>query len=196
MLDSTTKCTPEEYLVREAAAEYKSEYYQGEIRAMAGGSADHSLISVNVTAELRTQLENTPCRVFNSDMRLLVEKRGDYTYPDAMVICGKIEFPPGRADVVTNPIVIVEVLSPATRQYDLIDKFALYKQMDSLQEYVLVDSERVHVTLLRRESATNKWTIEMLDGLGHVLVLDSLGLRIPLARLYDKVEFVANRTAG
>ena len=111
MLDTKTKYTPEEYLAHESAAEYKSEYYNGEIRAMAGGSRNHSLIAGNVITVLNNTLETKPCAVYNSDLRLLVKRSGVYTYPDAMIICGKTEFQFGRTDVVTNPVVIVEVLS-------------------------------------------------------------------------------------
>ncbi|HZQ07760.1 MAG TPA: Uma2 family endonuclease [Anaerolineae bacterium] len=189
MLEQKTKVTPEEYLLREAAAEYKSEYIGGEIRAMAGGSLNHGVIQGNVITSLNNALADKPCRVTTSDVRLLIKRRGDYTYPDAMVICGKTEFQIGRTDVVTNPTVIVEVLSPSTRNYDLLEKFALYKQIDSLQEYVLIDSQRVHVTLLRRETETGKWTLEMLDASTDILTLTSLEIQIPLASLYSKIEF-------
>ena len=189
MLEQKTKVTPEEYLIREAAAEYKSEYIGGEIRAMAGGSENHSVIQGNVITTLNNALAARLCKVYTSDMRLLITRRGDYTYPDAMVICGKTEFQTGRTDVVTNPALIVEVLAPSTRNYDLLEKFAIYKQIDSLHEYVLIDSQRVHVTLLRRESATGKWTLEMLDDLTDTLTLTSLEIQIPLAHLYSKVEF-------
>ena len=99
--------TSAEYLAMETVADYKSEYYNGEIFAMSGGTADHSLIAVNLTIALGTRLAATPCRVFNSDMRLNVERSGLYTYPDVMVICGKIEFVKRRDDTVTNPLLIV-----------------------------------------------------------------------------------------
>lgn len=183
------KLTPEEYLVREAAAEYKSEYYDGEIRAMAGGSEYHSVIQINVTTLLNVALAARPCKVHGSEMRLLIDPRGAYVYPDAMVICGKTEFQSGRNDVVTNPVVIFEVLSPSTREHDRIEKFVLYKQIESLREYVLVDTERANVTVLRREMASGKWTIEILNEQEDTLVLSSLEVEIPIARLYAKVEF-------
>jgi Uma2 family endonuclease len=188
MIHSKTKYTPEEYLAREAQAEYKSEYYDGEIRMMAGGTEPHSIIAVNTIVELGAALKHRPCKVFNSDMRLLIGPMRTYTYPDAMVICGKTEFQAGRNDVVTNPIVIVEVLSPSTREHDRIEKFALYKQIESVREYVMIDSERMVVFLLRRES-DGRWTIEILTRPGERLVLDSLELVIPIETLYAKVEF-------
>jgi Uma2 family endonuclease len=189
MFDTKTKSTPEEYLAREAQAEYKSEYYDGEIRMMAGGSEPHSVIAVNVITALSVALERKPCKVYNSDMRLLIQRRRTYVYPDAMVICGKTEFQTGRTDVVTNPLVIVEVLSPSTREHDRIEKFALYKQIESVREYILVDSERMVVSILRRQGDTDKWTIDVLNHPDDVLPFESLDIEIPLAKLYSKVEF-------
>jgi Uma2 family endonuclease len=189
MFDTKTKSTPEEYLAREAQAEYKSEYYDGEIRMMAGGSEPHSVIAVNVITALSVALERKPCKVYNSDRRLLIQRRRTYVYPDAMVICGKTEFQTGRTDVVTNPLVIVEVLSPSTREHDRIEKFALYKQIESVREYILVDSERMVVSILRRQGDTDKWTIDVLNHPDDVLPFESLDIEIPLAKLYSQVEF-------
>lgn len=188
MIYPKTKYTPEEYLAREAQAEYKSEYYDGEIRMMAGGSEDHSVIQGNIITELNNGLVRKPRKVYTSDMRLLVKRRRAYTYPDAMVICGKTEFQTGRTDVVTNPLVIVEVLSPSTREHDRVEKFALYRQIESLREYVTVDSERVVVSILRR-APDNKWTIELMMRPTEMLALESLELEIPIEKLYAKVEF-------
>src|SRR5713226_3456762 len=119
MLEQAKKnFTPEEYLAMEQVAEYKSEYYNGEIFAMSGGTADHSLIEGNLYTTLNQLLESKPCRVFTSDMRLFVQQSDLYTYPDAMIVCGKIQFVLTRKDTFTNPIVIVEVLSPSTRDCD------------------------------------------------------------------------------
>jgi Uma2 family endonuclease len=188
MIREKTKATPEEYLAHEERAEYKSEYYDGDIRMMAGGTREHSTIAVNVVVALGNAMKNRPCTVLNSDMRLLISTAGSYTYPDAMVICGKIELQPGRKDVVTNPVVIVEVLSPSTREHDRVTKFKLYRQIESLREYVMVDSERMIVFILRREVDSNKWAYEVLNTPGEVLVLESIEVSIPLPDLYDKVE--------
>ncbi len=194
MIYSKTKYTPEEYLARETQAEYKSEYYDGEIRMMAGGSEDHSVIQGNIITELNNGLVRKPRKVYTSDMRLLVKRRRAYTYPDTMVICGKTEFQTGRTEVVTNPIVIVEVLSPSTREHDRVEKFALYKQIESLREYVTVDSERVVVSILRRAS-DDKWTIKIMMRPTEMLVLESLDLEIPIEKLYAKIEFEADADA-
>src|SRR6266540_385371 len=131
--------SPAEYLAMEEVADYKSEYYDGEIFAMSGGTADHSKIAVNFTAALSHLLETKPCHVFNSDMRLRVERSGMHTYPDAMVVCGKIEFVERRKDLLKNPVLIVEVVSESTRDYDRGAKFNFYKQIPTLKEYLLVE---------------------------------------------------------
>ncbi len=189
MLQEKTRYTPEEYLAREEKADYKSEYYDGEIVMMPGGTQDHSVIAVNITSILNTALERKPCKVMNSDMRLLVSPRGNYTYPDTMIICGRTVFQAGRKDVVTNPIVIVEVLNVGTHEHDWIDKFKLYEQIDSLREYVLIDSERMVTCLLRRKEDTRKWLIEVMNEPTEALVLESLQLEIPLSRIYAKIDF-------
>ncbi len=189
MQESQTKgYTPEEYLAREEQADYKSEYRDGEIVALAGGSRNHALIQTNIITALGQGLEKRPCEVYASDLRVHVARSRLYTYPDVMVICGKPEFVPGRDDTVTNPILLVEVLSPSTRDYDRVRKFSYYKRLDSLQEYLLVDSEQVHVTRLTRTEG-NQWTIEMFDDLDDTVPLQSLSIDIPLRRIYSKVEF-------
>jgi Uma2 family endonuclease len=180
-----TKFTPAEYLAMEQAADYKSEYYAGEIFAMSGGTADHSVIQGNWIAALNQQLSATPCRVFTSDMRLLVERSSLYTYPDAMVVCGKIEFVERRKDTLTNPLLIVEVLSESTRDYDRGAKFDFYKQVLSLQEYVLVESENARVEVYRRVGET--WTMDVSEGLDGVIRLQSVECEIPAAQIYAKV---------
>jgi Uma2 family endonuclease len=182
--------TPAEYLAMEEVAEYKSEYHNGEIFAMSGGTTDHSLVAVNTVASLSRQLEPRPCRVFNSDMRLHIERSGLYTYPDGMVICGKIELVERRKDTVTNPVLIVEVLSESTRVYDRGAKFNFYKQLPTLQEYVVVDSERPHVECYRRTEGDN-WLVEMHDDLDAMVRLESVACEIPLRQMYNKVSWLS-----
>lgn len=184
-----SKFTPAEYLAMEEAAEYKSEYYAGEIFAMAGGTANHSTIAVNLTIELGNLLAATPCRLFNSDMRLLVQPAGLYTYPDVLVICGKIHFVERRTDTVTNPVLIVEVSSESTRDYDRGAKFDFYKQIPSLRECVLVESEYPRLECYRR-AAGEAWTIETYDDLDALVRLESLAAEIPLRRIYHKVSWL------
>lgn len=186
--------TPEEYLALEASAAYKSEYFQGEIFAMAGGSSNHNLIAVNIASALNVGLDQAPCRVYGSDMRLLVEANGLYTYPDVMVVCGKPQFLKGRNDTVINPILIVEVLSPSTHAYDRVKKFSMYREIDSLRGYLLVDSEQVHVTYLERASRRGRWFIEMLDRAEAVVNMKAIDCELALSRMYSKVEFEQSAT--
>ena len=140
-----TYFTPEEYLDLEETAEYRSEYYQGEIFAMTGGTVNHNRIARDICQALTEDFEEKPCEVFMNDVRLLVQDNGLYTYPDLMVVCGDIVFAEGRDDTITNPIVLVGVLSKSTGDYDRGPKFELYRALDTLQDYVLVDQVKVHV---------------------------------------------------
>ncbi len=189
--------TPEEYLAQEEQSEERHEYYHGEIFAMAGGSANHNRITRNVLTSLDQALTAKPCEAFANDLRLLVKKSGLYTYPDVMVICGKTEFMPGRTDTVANPILIVEVLSESTREYDRTTKFRFYRQIPTLQEYVMIDQARVYVECFRRTEG-GLWVFEAYDQLEDTLQLQSVGLEIPLARIYNKVEWptIENQRRG
>ena len=189
MLRRTKKVfSPTEYLAMEEVADYKSEYFNGEIFAMSGGTPDHSSEAVNMTIALGTRLAAKPCRVFNSDMRLHIESNSLYTYPDVMVICGKIELVKRRNDTVTNPALIVEVLSESTRDYDRGLKFNLYKQVPSLQEYVVVESENPRVECYRR-GADDQWVVEMIDDLSATVRLASVACEISLHEIYRKVSW-------
>ncbi|MDE3091871.1 MAG: Uma2 family endonuclease, partial [Chloroflexota bacterium] len=143
--------TPEEYLAREAQAEYKSEYHDGELFAMSGGSVNHNQIAFNVAKAFDRLLTPKPCRIFMNDVRLHIPRSTLFTYPDVMVVCGKIEFVPKRDDTVTNPIVIVEVWSDSTKAYDRGEKFAMYRQIPTLQEYVMIDQTKPYGEHFRRE---------------------------------------------
>src|SRR6478736_1443872 len=128
--------SPQEYLARERRAEIKSEYYDGEVFAMAGGSKEHSIIAANVTGVLWPQMSNKPCDVYTSDMRVQISEVGPYTYPDATVVCGEAQFADAEVDTLLNPTLIVEVLSPTTEAWDRGGKFEGYQQIPALQEYL------------------------------------------------------------
>jgi len=130
--------TPEQYLEIERKADYKSEYHSGQVFAMAGASREHNLLVGSIVRRLGNLLDGRPCETYPSDMRVLVSATGLYTYPDVSVACGEPEFLDGSLDVLLNPLLIVEVLSPSTESYDRGAKFALYQRLPSLQEYVLV----------------------------------------------------------
>src|SRR5271157_364012 len=146
-----TLLTEEQYLEIERKAEYKSEFFQGEMFAMAGAGYAHNLLIMNAGAALHQQFRSRPCVVLPNDMRVRVSKTGLYTYPDLVALCGKPELLDARQDTLLNPNLIVEVLSPSTEAYDRGQKFAHYRAIESLSEYLLVSSDRVQVDLFTRQ---------------------------------------------
>ena len=186
--------TPEEYLSLEEKADQRSEYCNGEIFAMSGGSVNHNQIAINVMTALSRLFDRKPCRVFINDVRLHIKRSGLYTYPDVMVVCGKIEFVPGRDDTVLNPIVLVEVWSDSTKEYDRAEKFAMYRQIPSLQEYVMIDQTQPYVEHFHRDG--NFWVLETLEQIENVLILPSLECEIPLTTMYEKVEWQSESDEG
>lgn len=178
--------TPEEYLAREEHSEIRHEYINGEIFDMAGGTASHNLIVGNTQYALRTGLRKKPRKVFAEGLRLRIEKSNIITYPDVMVICGKIEFDRGRQDLVLNPIVLFEVMSKSTRHYDRTDKFAAYRQILSLQEYVMIEQERVYVECFRK-TESRLWALDAYQDLAGQLKLESLGIELAIAELYQGI---------
>ena len=179
--------TPEQYLAMERQAEFKSEYFAGEIYAMAGGSKEHNRISGDVFGLLWTQLRDRPCAVYNSDMKIRVA--GDhYAYPDVVVVCGEEEYEDEETDVLLNPTLIVEVLSPTTEAWDRGGKSEQYRQRESLREYVLVAQDRPHVERFARQ-VSGQWLLTEGNGLEAVLSLPSIGCGLALAEVYRKVTF-------
>ena len=187
------KFTPLEYLALERTADYRSEYFQGEVFAMAGGSPRHSLIQTNLTGELRAALKGAPCTAYNNDLRMRVNPTGLYTYPDASIVCGPLELADGQKDVVVNPTVLFEVLSDSTEAYDRGQKFGQYRQIESLQEYVLVSQSEVLVERFQR-NPDHTWTLTESRGIDSQLALNSVGITIPLREIYDKVDFSKTET--
>lgn len=186
--------TAVEYLRSERAAEFRSEYFAGEIFAMAGGSLRKSLIKTNVGGELRAALKGRPCIACDSDLRIKVAASGLYTYPDASVLCEPIEFEDEQRDTVLNPIVLVKVLSPSTEAYDRGKKFEHYRRIPSLREYLLVSQEAPHVEhFLRNDDRT--WTLTEVMGLEATLTLPTLGIKILLSEIFDKVDFSPTESA-
>jgi Uma2 family endonuclease len=183
------KLTAEEYLAIERRAEYKSEYHDGETFAMAGASPAHNAITMNVGTQLNLQLRNRPCVVFSGDQRIRVEAADLFTYAGVTVVCGKPQFRhDGQLDNLLNPTLIVEVLSPSTEGYDRGDKFADYRLLESLQEYVLVSQDKRRVEHYVRQADGN-WLYGAAQGLDASLHLPSIGCTLALADVYDKVDF-------
>ena len=179
--------TPEEYLTLERKAEFKSEYLNGEIYAMSGASREHNLVSTNLGGQLYLQLMERPCESYSSEMRVYVPSTGLYTYPDVVVVCDEPRFQDREFDNLLNPTVLFEVLSPSTEAYDRGKKFAHYRSIESLQEYVVVAQDRVSVEQYSRKD--RQWMLTAWNSLDDVLRLDSIGCEIPLSEVYARVKF-------
>ncbi|HLQ45721.1 MAG TPA: Uma2 family endonuclease, partial [Planctomycetaceae bacterium] len=156
--------TPEEYLVVERDSEIRHEFYRGELFAMAGATAAHNQIALNVASGLMAELRGKPCRVFALDMRVKVRPNGLYTYPDVAVACPPIEFEDDTRDTLLNPKVIVEVLSKTTEKYDRGKKFDLYRELASLQQYVLIAQSEARVASYVRQADGVAWLMVPGDG--------------------------------
>jgi len=183
-----TFLTPEQYLEIERKAEFRSEYYRGEMFAMSGASVVHNRLVLRVLRELANQLRNGPCEPFPSDMRVFVPATSLYTYPDAVVVCGEPRLADAHLDTLLNPSLLVEVLSPSTEAYDRGRKFEHYQSIESLREYLLVASDRIHADLYTREP-DGRWFLTSASRLEDVVALRSVGCRLKLTDLYEKIDF-------
>jgi Uma2 family endonuclease len=185
-----TYITPEQYLEIERKAEFKSEYYQGEMFLMGGARWTHNRLVANLIASLHQQLRSRPCQTLPSDMRVQVEATGTYTYPDVSVVCGEPQFLDETRDTLLNPSLIVEVLSPSTEGFDRGRKFEYYCSVESVSEYLMVSSERVRAELYTRQP-DGRWLLTAVNRLEDSLDLQSVGAHLALADLYEKVDLPA-----
>lgn len=179
--------TPEEYLAIEETAEFKSEFYKGEIFAMTGASVNHNLLVGNFYSKLHQALADR-CYVFMSDMRIRVETHDLFTYPDISVVCEKPKFYEDRDDTIINPILIVEVLSDSTKNYDRGEKFEFYRSLTTFQEYILVDQYKIHVEQFHIGNE-GKWILSEHNDKKDILNLNKLDFQISLQSIYARVEF-------
>ncbi|MBE9122507.1 Uma2 family endonuclease [Tychonema sp. LEGE 07199] len=180
--------TEEQYLALEETAEDKNEYLNGEIIPMTGGSTNHNRLAGNVYIALNLALPEQEYDVFIGDVRLWVPKVRLYTYPDVMVILGKPEYHNNRTDMITNPQVIVEVLSKSTKNYDRGDKFKLYKTIPSFREYILIDQTQLNVEQYSK-TENKRWLYSEYDEEDTALVFNSFEVEVPLSAIYKKVNF-------
>jgi Uma2 family endonuclease len=173
-----------EYVALEAISPVRHEYFDGQVWAMAGGSPSHAAIAVSVASLLRAGLRGRPCRVFGSDLRIRVRATGLGTYPDVSVVCESLELDPedAKGHTVVNPILVVEVLSPSTEDYDRGEKLAAFKRIASLREVVLVAHDERRLEIWRRVGAI--WTTEIVRG-DAVARLESVSCDLPLGEVYD-----------
>lgn len=178
--------TEEEYLALEENAIEKSEYVDGQIRAMSSGSEPHASIPMNMGALLWNSLRGRACRVLSSDMK--VWAAGVYYYPDLSVVCGSSTYRGGNKHIITNPTLVVEVLSPGTESKDRGEKFIRYQQIGTLRSYLLVSQTEPRVELFER-GENGHWDYMMVAGLDNMIVVPSLDTTLALSEIYDQVDF-------
>jgi Uma2 family endonuclease len=176
----------EDYLTAERRAETKSEYLDGEVFAMTGASRPHNLVVWNLSGILYGQLKARRCEAYVNDMRVLIPAAGLYTYPDITVVCGEPRFEDGELDTLLNPTLLIEVLSPTTEGYDRGRKFAHYRTLESLREYVLVAQDEVRVELFTHQD-DGHWLLSEANRLEETILLASIGCELRLADVYDHV---------
>jgi Uma2 family endonuclease len=186
-IQTTQTYSPEEYLALEIVSETRNEYINGEIIPMAGGMPNHNQIALNIAGTLNFLLKRQPYRVFVVDQRLWIQQQGIYTYLDVMVVKGDLILQEGRQDTITNPTLIIEVLSKSTRNYDQAPKFAFYRSLPTFQEYLLVDQHHYSVQHYVK-TGVKKWEFQEYDTLEEEIKFATVPCAIALADIYDKVE--------
>lgn len=182
------RLTPEQYLAIERNAEYRSEFYDGEMFAMAGASFPHNRIKENLSVAIGTQLKGGPCQSLSSDMRVKVSRTGLYTYPDIVILCDEPELEDTHLDTLLNPRVIIEVLSDSTANYCRTKKYRHYKQIGALQEYVLVAQDEP-VIERRVRQADGSWAETDVEGLDQEFAFGTVPVRVRLSDVYAGVTF-------
>jgi len=182
------RLTAVEYLALERKTELKSDFYEGEMFAMGGGSQAHSLITMNIGGSLWQRLKGKPCRPYSNDLRILIPTTGLYTYPDVPVVCGPLDSTDHLKDTITNPAAVFEVLSDSTEAYDRGIKFFNYRTIPSLRYYVLVSQKNPVVEVYSREN-DGSWKLVTYTTLDEVVALPQLQVELPLSEIYDGLEF-------
>lgn len=183
--------TVEEYLALEEKSLEKHEYYRGRVYQMSGGSPEHSAIAANTIGALIVAFKGKSCQVYTGDVLLRVQTRSHYAYADVTVVCGRPEYEQIRANrMLTNPALLVEVLSPSTENYDRGTKFQLYKALTTFQDYLLIDSRQIYVQHYRKLDA-NTWQEKTYSQLEQIIPLENLGISLILEDIYRMVEFQA-----
>jgi Uma2 family endonuclease len=177
--------TPEEYLAWEEQQDLKYEYVGGEVRAMTGGTINHGRIAVSFMGLLIPHLQGGSCLVLNSDVKVSIKQCSDYVYPDISVTCDERDRT--ATNFISYPCLIVEVLSPSTKNYDRWDKFNLYRRSDSLIDYVLVSSDAIEIVIYHRNDR-GKWEIATY-GVGDLVVLESVDLSFSIEQIYGDIVF-------
>ena len=180
--------TPEEYLEAERQAEFRSEYLDGQVYSMAGTSRVHNRITKNIWDSLDDQLVVGPCEVFAIDLKVRVATAGPYFYPDLVVVCGDPQMQDPHDDVIVNPKVVIEILSPSTESYDRGKKFQAYARHGSLSAYVLVAQDHIQVDLYLRQP-NGHWDFTSISDADGVVEILTIGVRLKIADIYYRVKF-------
>jgi len=189
-----TFISPEQYLEMEREAEYKSEYYEGEVVAMSGASRAHNLLAGNLIGELRQQMRGRSCEAYPGDMRVSIGRQR-YFYPDVSAVCGEPKFADHSPDTLQNPAFVAGILSPATERLDRGYKAEGYRRIESLRQYLLASQDHVHVELYTR-GEDGKWILTEASSKEDTVELDSIGCRLKVADLYEKVRIGEGNTAA
>lgn len=179
--------TPERYLALERAADHRSELINGQIYAMSGASRRHNLIVLNFGSELRAQLRGRPCETYVSDMRVKVADTTMYTYPDVSAVCGSPRFEDTNGDTLLNPDLIAEVLSPSTERHDRGVKFAHYRRIETLREYILLSQDHPRIEHYTRDG--EHWVFTEITDVDGTLPIVSLGCTLSVREIYERVQF-------
>ncbi len=184
--------TEAEYLAFERSSEIKHEFVGGEIYAMSGASRNHNLIAGSTYVAIYSQLRGKGCETYPSDMKVRTPSTGSYVYPDISVVCGDPQFDDEQRDVLLNPGVVIEVLSPNTEAYDRGKKFARYREIESLQEYILISQDQPHIERFVRQ-ADGMWQFSDVRGLEGSVTLASVGCQLALQAVYEQVTFESDQ---
>jgi Uma2 family endonuclease len=185
---TVTHVTPEEYLAAERLSEIRSEYLDGGVYPMTGASANHSRIVLDTGTELTNQLRERGGEVFVSEMKVRLPGSNKFFYPDVTAVCGELQYHDDRKDIITNPDLVIEVLSPSTEAFDRGAKFQAYRTIESLREYLLVSQGTPLIEQYVRGD-DGKWTLTTATGLESSLTLPSVECTLNLSAVYKRVEF-------
>ena len=185
--DSNILLTEREYLAIERLAEFRSEFYNGEMFALAGASRQHNVVVTNLVIALGTQLGDRPCNVYSNDMRVRVTNTGLFTYPDVVVTCGEEEFADDEQDTLLNPLVIFEVLSDSTEAYDRGKKFEHYQRIGSMSTYVLVSQDAPRIERYVRQEGGRAWVYTETHEADTLVRIEAIGCDLRLEDVYAKV---------
>jgi Uma2 family endonuclease len=187
----TAYYTPEEYLELEEKADYKNEYRDGEIISMTGGTTNHNKLALNLATGLNVALNDLDYEIYIGDVKLWIPRYREFTYPDVMVIEGQPVYYSTNTTIVTNPVLIVEVLSKSTKDYDRGDKFLYYRSIPEFKEYILIDQTKYYVMQYVKTSE-NQWILTEYETEDALINLSSINVELSLKQLYKKVNFSEN----